>query len=398
MLKGLLPHLSVKASVRSSRLIAPIKTGNARNFTAALSPRPMSLPRTRRSPAPLNAFNAASIEDGFGGKIVLPNGMVDHYVVLGVDDDALPSEIKRAYRNMARECHPDFLGEAGHDICIMLNEAYSVLMDPNARMEYDAKLEQALIDDDDEFHGKMLSKWMPEVDFKRSKHEDPYERRAVFVDEFTCIGCKNCAWCASATFRMEPEHGRSRVFAQWLDNEDKIQESIDTCPVACIHWVDKDDLPALEFVTQMKITERTNVGVMMAGNGSVVDVFQATKTYLRQRAEKEERMASDVARRAYSPAQEASRRAAAEALREKNLSGFASWASSSFDDLLQGAFGSIQSQVDGRGSSPDYEELKKVGKRKRTQTWDEVIRKHEESGSRIPLDRSLVLSSTDMED
>lgn len=59
-----------------------------------------------------------------------------------------------------------------------------------------------------------------------AKHEDPAENRAVFVDEFSCIGCKQCVWNASATFRMEAEHGRSRVFAQWLDNEDKIQASI----------------------------------------------------------------------------------------------------------------------------------------------------------------------------
>jgi ferredoxin len=34
------------------------------------------------------------------------------------------------------------------------------------------------------------------------------------VDEITCIGCKNCVWQAPACFRIEPEHGRSRVFAQ----------------------------------------------------------------------------------------------------------------------------------------------------------------------------------------
>lgn len=63
-----------------------------------------------------------------------------------------------------------------------------------------------------------------------AKHEDPAENRAVFVDEFSCIGCKQCVWNASATFRMEAEHGRSRVFAQWLDNEDKIQASIGEVP------------------------------------------------------------------------------------------------------------------------------------------------------------------------
>ena len=42
-------------------------------------------------------------------------------------------------------------------------------------------------------------------------------------DETICIGCKQCVWCASATFRIEPTHGRSRVFAQWIDEEDLVQ-------------------------------------------------------------------------------------------------------------------------------------------------------------------------------
>ena len=32
-----------------------------------------------------------------------------------------------------------------------------------------------------------------------------------------------CVWCASGTFRIDPQHGRSRVYAQWVDNEDKIE-------------------------------------------------------------------------------------------------------------------------------------------------------------------------------
>ena len=42
-----------------------------------------------------------------------------------VDDDATPGEIKMAYRGIAKECHPDYLGEEGHNICILLNEASS---------------------------------------------------------------------------------------------------------------------------------------------------------------------------------------------------------------------------------------------------------------------------------
>lgn len=47
----------------------------------------------------------------------------------------------------------------------------------------------------------------------------------------------------------------------------------------------KDDLPALEYVTQ-NLTERVNVGVMMAGQGYIPDVWSATDKFLKSRDEK----------------------------------------------------------------------------------------------------------------
>jgi hypothetical protein len=79
----------------------------------------------------------------------------------------------------------------------------------------------------------------------------------------------------------------------------------DSCPVNCIHWVKKDDLPALEYVMQNRV-ERVNVGVMMAGQGQVADVFDATMSFMKERKRKEE--AQMRAKRAYSPAQEEARR------------------------------------------------------------------------------------------
>ncbi len=61
-----------------------------------------------------------------------------------MDDDATVEEIKKAYRALAKTCHPDLLGDDGHNICIMLNEAYTVLSDPAARQKYNTQLEQAL--------------------------------------------------------------------------------------------------------------------------------------------------------------------------------------------------------------------------------------------------------------
>ena len=61
---------------------------------------------------------------------------------------------------------PDFLGEEGHDICILLNEAYATLSDPITRDLYNHKLEQTLVDYEDDFTGNPLSKWMPTVNPK----------------------------------------------------------------------------------------------------------------------------------------------------------------------------------------------------------------------------------------
>ena len=60
------------------------------------------------------------------------------------------------------------------------------------------------------------------------------EQRAIFVDEVRCVGCLKCALFADKTFAIESAYGRARVVAQWTDPEDKIQASIDTCPISCI--------------------------------------------------------------------------------------------------------------------------------------------------------------------
>lgn len=71
-------------------------------------------------------------------------------------------------------------------------------------------------------------------------------QKGVYVDEVTCIGCKNCVHVASNTFYIENEYGRSRVYNQDGDTEEIIQEAIDTCPVDCIHWLDYTELKQKE--------------------------------------------------------------------------------------------------------------------------------------------------------
>jgi curved DNA-binding protein len=63
----------------------------------------------------------------------------DYYQVLGVQRDASPDEIKRAYRKLARELHPDRNKAADAAAKFSkIGEAYEVLSDPDKRQKYDA--------------------------------------------------------------------------------------------------------------------------------------------------------------------------------------------------------------------------------------------------------------------
>jgi curved DNA-binding protein CbpA len=63
---------------------------------------------------------------------------IDHYALLGVRSDASAREIRRAYRRLARQHHPDLNQRPdGHKRFAELAHAYAILNDPAERARYD---------------------------------------------------------------------------------------------------------------------------------------------------------------------------------------------------------------------------------------------------------------------
>jgi curved DNA-binding protein CbpA len=62
------------------------------------------------------------------------------YAILGLHPSADQGAVKRTYRRLIRECHPDVADdpEAAHEYAAAVTAAYEVLGDPKRRAEYDA--------------------------------------------------------------------------------------------------------------------------------------------------------------------------------------------------------------------------------------------------------------------
>ncbi len=67
----------------------------------------------------------------------------DYYVVLGLDADATPEQIKSAYRQKVKQLHPDHYTCDDREPFLDVQQAYEVLSDPDRRQAYDRDTNQS---------------------------------------------------------------------------------------------------------------------------------------------------------------------------------------------------------------------------------------------------------------
>ncbi len=67
---------------------------------------------------------------------------MDHYEVLQLAQSAEPETIERVYRLLAKRYHPDNADSGNEDVFREVQEAYEVLVDPEARAAYDVQYDR----------------------------------------------------------------------------------------------------------------------------------------------------------------------------------------------------------------------------------------------------------------
>ncbi|GAB4396210.1 MAG: hypothetical protein OHK0048_00110 [Rhodoferax sp.] len=74
--------------------------------------------------------------------------MTDHYASLGLPSSATLGDIKKAYRQLAAQFHPDRNPSPQAAARFRaVQQAYDVLSDPEQRQAYDANRQRTLLDD-----------------------------------------------------------------------------------------------------------------------------------------------------------------------------------------------------------------------------------------------------------
>jgi len=141
--------------------------------------------------------------------------MICHYDLLGIEHEASTADIKKAFREKAKQLHPDIAGSGHAEAMRKLLTAYEVLSSPERRFEYDKAYSRFV-----KKSGFNYRTWLNEQD-------DPYSQvKLIFFellhleeDQAIAVWRKN----GGLDFRMEKFMDRE----DWIDCQFILAEELD---------------------------------------------------------------------------------------------------------------------------------------------------------------------------
>ena len=159
-----------------------------------------------------------------------------YYEILGVDQDATKTEIKTAFRNLAKDYHPDSSNNSNTEEKFKeINETYHILNDEESRKNYDCYLEY--FQEEEEFDDR----W----DYSSLLNED-YSNEHYSEDDYNYNYYKNSFETDCYYEILEVSHNAT-LLEVYIAFEDRKQEITDAYHTLRKKWKRKKYNWALEF-------------------------------------------------------------------------------------------------------------------------------------------------------
>lgn len=156
----------------------------------------------------------------------------DYYKILGVSEDASPDEVKKAYRKLAFQYHPD-KNPGKEEMMKEINEAYAVLSDQRKRHDYDFLRQRygsfareqfrQTYTEQDIFRGSDIGHIFEELSrmFGFNKPEDIFSRSDFYGQQYRTFNFKGPGFSGSGIFFFRPMHRTYRKRMQDFSYQQK---------------------------------------------------------------------------------------------------------------------------------------------------------------------------------